>query len=50
MCFSPYYVRVGGVSGGSHKGWVHNLLMLFFTVGSSKIEVFETCLFDTVIT
>ena len=26
----------------SPKGLVHNLLMQFFTLGSSKIEVFET--------
>ena len=35
---------------GSPKGLVHNLLMQFFTLGSSKIEVFETYLFDIVIT
>ena len=29
---------------------VHNLLMQFFTLGSSKIEVFETCFFDIVTT
>ena len=34
----------------SPKGLVHNLLMQFFTVGSSKIEVFETYFFDTMIT
>ena len=28
---------------------VHNLLVQFFTLGSSKIEVFETSFFDTVI-
>ena len=28
--------------GGSPKGLVHNMLMQFFTLGSSKIEVFET--------
>ena len=28
----------------------HNLLMQFFTPGSSKIEVFETCFFDIVTT
>ena len=39
---------VGG--GGSPKGLVHNLLMQFFTLGSSKIEVFETCFFDIVTT
>ena len=31
-------------------GEVHNLLMQFFTPGSSKIEVFETCFFDIVTT
>ena len=39
-----------GVGGGSPRGLVHNLLVQFFTVESSKIEVFETCFFDTVIT
>ena len=34
----------------SPKGLVHNLLMEFFTLGSSKIEVFETWFFDTMIT
>ena len=48
--FSPYFGigRTGG--GGGPKGLVHNLLMQFFTLGSSKIEVFETCFFDIVIT
>ena len=47
--FSPYLgIRSGG--GGSPKGWVHNLLMPFFTLGSSKIEVFKTCFFDIVTT
>ena len=31
-------------------GLVHNLLMQFFTVESSKMEVFETYFFDIVIT
>ena len=35
---------------GSLKGLVHNLLMQFFTLGSSKIEGFETSFFDIVIT
>ena len=40
-CFSPYLgIRSGG-GGLSTKGWVHNLLIQFFTLGSSKIEVFE---------
>ena len=43
-----YQVRGGG--GGAPKGRVHNLLMQVFTPDSSKIEVFETCCFDTVIT
>ena len=36
--------------GGSPKGLVHNLLLQFFTLGSSKIEIFETYFSDTVIT
>ena len=43
-----YYVRGGG--GGAPKGLVHNLLMQFFTLGCSKIEVFKPCFFDIVIT
>ena len=43
-------VRGGGGGGGAPKGLVHNLLMQFFNPGSSKIEVFETCLFDIVTT
>ena len=31
-------------------GWVHRLLMQFFTLRSSKPEVFETYFFDIVIT
>ena len=46
VCFSLYLVV--GRGGGSPKVcMVHNLL---FTVASSKIEVFETYFFDTVIT
>ena len=37
-------------AGWTPKGLVHNLLMQFFTLDSSKIEVFETCFSDTVIT
>ena len=48
-CFSPYLgIRFGG--GGPPKGLVHNQLMQFFTLGSSKIEVYETYVFDIVIT
>ena len=35
---------------GLVNGPVHNLLVQFFTLGSSKIEVFETCFFDVVTT
>ena len=34
----------------SPKGLVHDLLLQFFNLGSSKIEVFETCFFDIVTT
>ena len=36
--------------GGSPKGLVQNLLMQFFTLDSSKIEVFEPCFFNIVTT
>ena len=39
-------IRSGG--GGGPKGWVHNVLMQFFTMASSKIEVFESCFYDIV--
>ena len=42
-----YYVGGGG---GSPKGLVHNLLMQFFTLGTSKIEVFEPYILDIVTT
>ena len=45
--FSPYF-GIGRTGGGSPKGLVHNLLMPFFNLGSSKIEVFEPCFFDIV--
>ena len=32
-------------NGWFHNGPVHNLLMQFFTVGSSKIKVFKTHFF-----
>ena len=47
--FALFGYQVGG-GGGAPKGRVHNLLMQFFTPDSSKMEVFETCFFDTVIT
>ena len=37
-------------SRGAPKGLVHNLFMQFFTLGSPKMEVFETCFFDIVTT
>ena len=42
MCFSPSLAagRAGG-GGGPPKEFVHNLLMKFFTLGGSTIEVFE---------
>ena len=38
MCFLRVLGVCGG-GGGSSKGLVHNLQMLFFTLGGSKIEV-----------
>ena len=35
---------------GLVNGPVHNLLMQFFSVGSSKTEVFETCFYDIMTT
>ena len=35
---------------GLLNGPVHNLLVQFFTLDSSKIEVFETYFFDIVVT
>ena len=49
MFFTLFECSVRG-GGGSPKGWVHNLLLQFFTLGSSKIEVFETYFFDTMLT
>ena len=45
-----YWLHGVGGGGGAPKGLVHSLLMQFFTPGSSKIEVFETCFFDIVTT
>ena len=42
-----YQVREGR---GAPRGLLHNLLMQFFTLGSSKMEVFETCFFDMMTT
>ena len=43
-----YWVRGGG--GGSPKELLHNLLVQFFSLHSSKIEIFRTYFFDSVIT
>ena len=48
--FTLFGYQVGGGGGGAPKGLVRNLLVQFFTLGSSKIVVFETCFFDIVIT
>ena len=46
-----FFILFGyGAGGGSPKGLAHNLLMQFFTLGSSQIEVSETYVFDIVIT
>ena len=42
-----HWARAGGVS---PKGVVHNLLMQFFNLSSSKIEVSKTYFFDIVTT
>ena len=48
MFFSLFGYWLGGA--GLPKGLVHNLLMQSFTLGSSKIEVFETSYFDILTT
>ena len=47
--FHPIWV-LGDGGGGVRNGLVHNLLMQFFTLDSSKMEVFETYFCDIVIT
>ena len=42
MCFSPDLGTGCGGGGGFPERLVHNLLMQFLTLDSSKIEVFET--------
>ena len=44
-CAMPVSTNNGPVNGP-----VHNLLMQFFTPGSSKMEVLETCFYDIVTT
>ena len=43
MCFSLYLGI--GCRGGGQTGLVHNLLMQFFSLYSSKVEVLETYFF-----
>ena len=50
LVFTLFGYLAGGGGGCSPKGWVHNLLLQFFILRSSKIEVFETYFFDTMIT
>ena len=49
MFFALFGYQVGG-GGEALKGRVHNLLMQFFNPDNSKMEVFETCFCDIVIT
>ena len=50
MIFTLFGIRSLGGGGGAPKGLISNLLMQFFTLGRSKIEVFETYFFDMVTT
>ena len=51
MGYWVFFTILGwGGGGGAPKGLVHNLLMQFFTLDSSKIEVFKTCFSDMVTT
>ena len=48
MCFS-HYLGIGCEGGGVvPKGLVHNLLMQFFNLGRTTIQVSENCFFDIV--
>ena len=49
-CPCQRHEMAASANNGLVNGPGHNLLMQFFTPGSSKIEVFETCFFDIVIT
>ena len=49
MCFSPYLGSEWRRGGGSPKGFVHNLRMQFFTLGSPKIKTFESYFFGIAI-
>ena len=43
-------LQVLGVCEGACKGFIHNLLAQYFTLGSSKIKVSQICLFEIVTT
>ena len=45
MFFTLFGYLGGGGGGGAPRGLVHNLLMLFFTLDGSKIEVSDTYFF-----
>ena len=49
MCFS-LYLGIGCRGGGVSQGIGKQPAFAIFTVASSKIEVFETYFFDTMIT
>ena len=48
QCRCQRHEMAVSTNNGLVNGPVHNLLMQFFTLGSSKIEVFETCFYDIV--
>ena len=50
QCRSRRRENSDSTNSGLVNGPVHNLLMQFFTLGSSKIEGFETYLLDSLIT
>ena len=51
MCFSPYLgIGCAGGGGGSPKGLVHNVLVHFFSLRSSKIEVSEEADYFDIVT
>ena len=49
MCFSHNlgvgWAGAAGEGGGSPKGMFHNLLVHFFTLGNSKVKVFQSYFF-----
>ena len=49
MFFTLFGYQVRGGGGGGSQGLVHQLLLQFFTLGSSKIEAFKTSFFYNVV-